>query len=532
MNSWPCEDVGRRNSTLGNKLECNGSLCKDLHGSFSLVPAVSPTRPQENVTSSSTQSGQLRDSAAGSPNKAPDEEEVLCDPKFGGGEPGAHQSPTGDQNMKQDQRERSCDPKSGLCKIDDDQEISQTASLLKFSGDVAKNDEKENPMQKSKPLCDTWEPRFDLCDMAGEVRILGNSSSVLFVDVDPSRPAANESWRIRPYARKGDNAALEHVRQVLVSSLPAQGGAAACAVHHDVPAIVFSISGYTGNFFHDFTDVLVPLFLTSRPFNGEVQFLITDYKWWWVNKYRLILEQLTRYDIIDFDKEHKVHCYPRAVVGLRRHKELSIDPSKPPQGFSMVEFARFMRTAFSLERDTVTRAGSGRKPRLMIISRKRTRSLVNVGKVVQMAQKVGFEVVVGEMGFSSDVASFARLVNSCDVLMGVHGAGLTNLIFLPTNGTLIQIVPWGGLEWISNLDFGQPAVDAHLTYLQYTIKAEESTLIQQYPRDHPVFKNPFSIHRQGWDALRSIFLDKQNVRLDVKRFRSLLQQVLSNLLRQ
>ena len=47
-----------------------------------------------------------------------------------------------------------------------------------------------------------------------------------------------------------------------------------CTRNYSVPAVVFSTKGYAGNHFHDFTDVLIPLFQTLRHFKGEVQFLI------------------------------------------------------------------------------------------------------------------------------------------------------------------------------------------------------------------------------------------------------------------
>nr|GLL47539.1 uncharacterized protein LOC109163084 [Ipomoea trifida] len=36
-----------------------------------------------------------------------------------------------------------------------------------------------------------------------------------------------------------------------------------CTRNHNVPAVVFSTAGYSGNLFHDFSDLLIPLYLTS-----------------------------------------------------------------------------------------------------------------------------------------------------------------------------------------------------------------------------------------------------------------------------
>ncbi|KAJ1698764.1 hypothetical protein LUZ63_007276 [Rhynchospora breviuscula] len=144
---------------------------------------------------------------------------------------------------------------------------------------------------------------------------------------------------------------------------------------------------------------------------------------------------------------------------------------------------------------------------------------------IHVGEELGFEVVVNNTS-SHDVEEFAKTVNSFDVMMGVHGAGLTNEVFLPTNAVLIQIVPFGNLEGMSENDFGKGARNMMLKYLQYSIIEEESTLIDLYPRDHAVFRDPESIHRQGWAAMGEIYLNQQNVKLNITRFKPVLARAL------
>ncbi|KAL6007384.1 hypothetical protein ACLOJK_032881 [Asimina triloba] len=377
--------------------------------------------------------------------------------------------------------------------------------------------------------------------MQGDIRLQGNSSNIFFI---PSPQMGNvwagnmtDSWKIKPYARKGDRFAMGHVTEF--SLMPLAAGkfvdAPNCTANHSNPAIIFSITGYTGNLFHDFTDVLIPLFITSRQFHGDVQFVVTDAKPWWVRKYEPILKQLSRYETIDHEKDSRVvRCFPRAIVGLRSHKELGIDPSRSPNGYSMADFRAFLRGTYLLERERAIKISDRKlekKPRLLIISRKGTRRFTNEGEIVETAQRLGMEVVVTEARVQTRLADFARIVNSCDVMMGIHGAGLTNLVFLPSNAVVIQVIPLGGLEWYARLDFGGPSEEMELRYLEYRIGEEESSLIEQYPRDHPVIRDPISIHKKGWLALRSAYLDKQDVRLDVGRFKNTLLEALE-LLRQ
>ncbi|KAM3268779.1 hypothetical protein P3S67_030743 [Capsicum chacoense] len=101
-------------------------------------------------------------------------------------------------------------------------------------------------------------------------------------------------------------------------------------------------------------------------------------------------------------------------------------------------------------------------------------------------------------------------------------AGLTNMVFLPDNAVLIQLVPLGAMDHLAKRDFGDPAGEMNIKYLDYKIRVKESSLVEQYPLNHKVFKDPSSFFRKGWDVFRSIYLDKQNVKVDLKRFRSTL----------
>lgn len=381
---------------------------------------------------------------------------------------------------------------------------------------------------RKKPICDFSDRKSDVCESDGDVRIHGKSLSVVFVKPNQAgNPESKQSWQIKAYARKGDSSVMAEIKEV---SVKLSNGLEApnCTAYHNTTAIVFFNGGYNGNYFHDFNDVLIPLFITSRQFDGEVQFLVTHMLPWWVNKYHPILKKLSRYEIIDFDNDDRVHCYRHAIVGLHSHKDFSIDPSRAPNGYSMVDFSEFLRSAYSLKRDLPIKLGEHpeKKPRLLVISRGLTRRFANLEEIVQKATELGYEVVVAEARFDSNVTEYAQIVNSCDVMMGVHGAGLANLIFLPANAVMIQIVPFGGLERIARIDYGDPSKDRKLRYLEYSISAEESTLIDLYPKDHPVFTDPMSVHKSGWTAMGEIYLYKQNVRLDMGRFRPVLLKAL------
>lgn len=389
----------------------------------------------------------------------------------------------------------------------------------KPSNDVVLDQEQK----EEEPLCRVLKANADFCEIEGDVRVDSNSSTIFLIR--PRSSAA--SWTIQPYPRKG----IAFVKQWTVRVAAAADGGSntipKCTQNHPHPALLFSIGGFTGNHFHDFADLLFPLFTTSFHFQRNVHFLAADNKPWWLSKYRPLLHQLTRHDILDTDHEtHDVHCYSKLTAGLRFHRELVADPVS---GVSMSQFRQLLRQTYSLERKKAvvrTRGGASAKPRLMIVSRQRTRILINEDQVSRMARKLGYEVVSAESDVSTNLTKFAQLVNSCDVMMGVHGAGLTNMVFLPEKAVLIQVVPLGAIDIFAKLDFGDPSAGMNIRYLGYKIELKESSLLQRYPMDHPVIKDPLSIHKQGWDKLRQVYLHNQNVTIDVARFRPTLAKAL------
>ncbi|KAJ1282806.1 hypothetical protein BS78_03G079900 [Paspalum vaginatum] len=394
-----------------------------------------------------------------------------------------------------------------------------------------KQADREEPLREWKPLCDvTSNRRIDWCELAGDVRVLGANASVTLVappGADDDRAFHEESWSIKPYPRKADPNAMRNVRELTVRSVAGGAGAPACTDRHDVPALVFSDRGYTGNYFHAFTDVVLPLFLTARQYGGEVLLLVTDLQMWWWGKFLPVFRSLSNYEPVDLDKDPRVHCFRRVQVGLTSHDDFGIDPRRAPDGSSMLDFTGFMRAAYGLPRGAVALAPvRRRRPRLLVIARARTRRFLNTEEIVRGARKVGFEVVVSEGGH--EVAPFAELVNTCDAVVGVHGAGLTNMVFLPTGGVVIQVIPLGPLEFVASY-FRRPARDMGLRYLEYRIAPEESTLLDQYPRDHPVLTDPGSIKAKDWVSFMGVYLFKQDVRLDMKRFRPVLKKALARL---
>jgi Glycosyltransferase 61 len=256
-------------------------------------------------------------------------------------------------------------------------------------------------------------------------------------------------------------------------------------------------------------------------YNGEVLLVVENYVSQSIEKYRPYLTRISHYPIINLDTETRVHCFSSVQVGLENPGPLGYKFQNPQNDQAMKQFTHFIRESLSLKRSEVER---GKKPRLLMLLRKNTRSIINEDEVINLARDVGFEVVTADVETTIDFPRIAHIVNSCDVLMGIHGAGLANMLYLPTNGTVLQVTPFGYLKWVGRYDYGDPPRGFGLNYVEYEITLDESTLIEKYPRDHPILTDPKSIHKKGWQAVYDVYLWEQNVKLDVNRFRGTLEE--------
>ncbi|VAH71145.1 unnamed protein product [Triticum turgidum subsp. durum] len=278
---------------------------------------------------------------------------------------------------------------------------------------------RDQPQQPLPPLCDFSDRRSDVCDFTGDIRMEANASSFVVV-VDAATAA--QSHKVRPYPRKGDQTCMGRVPEITVrtASSSSTPPPPQCTRTHSVPAVTFSIGGYTGNIFHDFSDVLVPLYNTVHRYRGDVQLVMATVVPWWLVKYDKLLRELSRHAPLDLAAaaaKGETHCFRHAVVSLRAHRELIIERDRSPDGLATPDFTRFIRRALSLPRDAPTRLadGTGRKPRLLIIARHRTRILLNLGDMMRVAEEAGFEAVVSESDVGDSISRVGAEINSADV---------------------------------------------------------------------------------------------------------------------
>lgn len=388
--------------------------------------------------------------------------------------------------------------------------------------------------------CDRSHFRTNVCNMKGDIRTHSVSSSIFLYTSNHANESLDHEGeeengykqviqheKIKPYTRKWEASIMDTIGELsLISKNGNPGTNHHCDVKHEVPAVVFSTGGYTGNVYHEFNDGIVPLFITSQHFNKKVVFVILEYHNWWMLKYKDILAQLSDYPLIDFSGDRRTHCFPEAIVGLRIHDELTVDSSLMSGKKSIFDFRNLIDQAFTprvrfLEAQEKGRRlqerGKRRRPKLVILSRDGSRSITNENSIIQIAKKIGFRVQVLQPRSKTELAKMYMALNSSDVMIGVHGAALTHFMFMRPGSVFIQVVPLG-TDWAAETYYGDPAKKLDLNYIGYKILHRESSLSFKYDKDDPIIKNPRSVTKKGWQYTKEIYLEGQNVRLDMKRF--------------
>ncbi|GLT95935.1 hypothetical protein SLE2022_135880 [Rubroshorea leprosula] len=444
-----------------------------------------------------------------------------------------------------------------------------------LAADMSVNVPPCSSVSDGKICCDRVHFRTDVCIMKGDVRTHSASSSIFLygsrnsnrfisyvshlVDDDNEKEHGEfQHEKIKPYTRKWETSVMDTIDELdLILMREILGVHHHCDVNHDVPAIVFSTGGYTGNLYHEFNDGILPLYITSQHLNKKVVFVMLEYHNWWIMKYGDILSHLSEYPAIDFTGDNRTHCFPKAIVGLRIHDELTVDSSLMTGNKSIVDFRNLLDRAywprirgliqdeerdqqekllvsptsvFSLETTRKVQGDHPRKPKLVILSRNGSRAITNENLLVEAAERIGFQVEVLRPERTTELAKIYRALNSSDAMVGVHGAAMTHFLFMRPGSVFIQVIPLG-TDWAAETYYGEPARKLGLKYIGYKILPQESSLYDIYEKNDPVLRNPRSLTKRGWEYTKKIYLGGQTVRLDLKRFQKRLIQAYDHTIR-
>ncbi|VAH85516.1 unnamed protein product [Triticum turgidum subsp. durum] len=392
--------------------------------------------------------------------------------------------------------------------------------------------------------CDRSDFNTDVCFMAGEVRT--DAASLSFLLFPPQAPngtandanatVAEKEERVRPYTRKWEKHLMANIQEVrLRAARPDEADAHRCDVRHDAPALVMTAGGYTGNLFHAFNDGFLPAWLTVQHLRRRVVLAVLAYNPWWAGTFRELVSGLSDHHVIDLLHDKRTHCFPGAIVGTRFHGILAVEPARTKDNRTLVDFHDFLAGGYkddSTPPEATQQQQQPRRPRLGLYSRKGTRVIENEAAVARLAESVGFDVSILETANGAPLSSEYAAVSACDVLVGVHGADLTKLLFLrPRRAALLQIAPLG-VPHVARGCYEKATAMMEMQYEQYDAAANESSLVRKYPADDVVLRDPEAATRErGWDLTARVYLGGQNVSLDLGRFGDTLRRLHSRALR-
>lgn len=288
-------------------------------------------------------------------------------------------------------------------------------------------------------------------------------------------------------------------------------------VGHSETCPVF-LPGYSGNIFHDFNEVLLPLFQSVHSYNGEVVIIIVDLKgkWWFRSEEEIgdsILGAMTNYPIRllgrpeDLDgSPQAVDCFSQVLVGTPHNLCLYDEEggaearSEQKAGVRLRDFGNFLQRRFGFPDQDFTvgvKFTAEKRPVLGFVQRLSTRKLTNLDECIALAEATGFRVVV--IHFEElPPKEVVRIMRQLDVFVGVHGAAFTNLVFMRERGVVAQLMPWG--EYHDYLRVGREykniAFSLKCTYMEYKVPVNDSSLYAQYPEDDPVLVDPYGVWQQ------------------------------------
>ncbi|XP_074310900.1 xylan glycosyltransferase MUCI21-like [Silene latifolia] len=385
-------------------------------------------------------------------------------------------------------------------------------------------DEDKFQLKRTGLSCNS-ELEIEICIIIKQVRINTQSLNIYLSPSHETTQEIKEIKIIKPYAIENISRAMNKVQQIQIIQGKNSKNMPNCEHSHMVPMIIFSTGGFSENAFHDFNDIIIPLYLTSRHFRSQVRFLITDYRLTWVIKYGHILKQLSSYEFIKADKSNgSIHCFPGGVIGLKYHGFLGINSSMIPKGYKFDDFRQFLFETYDLKVNKLM-VKSSRRPVVVLISRKGSRMLLNEDEIVNMMVGLGFQVRIPTPDDMNNLEKLSSLVNQCRVMVGVHGAGLVNEVFLPKGAVVVQFIPVG-LMWQSISYYAEPTPKMGLKYLEYRVGFDESSLYESYSRNDLVIINPPSVYAKGFSVAKAIYLEEQNLRINVTKFKATMSHAL------
>ncbi|KAK9792050.1 hypothetical protein WJX73_006785 [Symbiochloris irregularis] len=258
----------------------------------------------------------------------------------------------------------------------------------------------------------------------------------------------------------------------IISRRNATQARAKCARWVEKPVLLYHGMPVDGNMYHFFTDNIMRVFATldetglldvdssiardHEPSSEEANLIILQaHLPSWTAKFHELFDHLTP-DQWSFPHGAGT-CYRTLIFGTNTAPAcyaLSTDQAAQDERTHIQ--LRFRRWAMAKQlhiddrdgRDIQHPPASNGRLQIRLISRGRndfgSRAILNEDEIVKaIQQRYADTVDVNIIKFNGSLSTAMLAMNATDLLIGVHGAGMTNILWLPPGSSVIQLMPYG-----------------------------------------------------------------------------------------
>ncbi|XP_078442654.1 xylan glycosyltransferase MUCI21-like [Wolffia australiana] len=348
-------------------------------------------------------------------------------------------------------------------------------------------------MKKNSFCCDRGSHVSDVCVLRGNVRTRPSSAAIFLYNnggpTNNSSPKNRPSMRlekIRPYPRNWDRGLMSTVDELAITVRGrSNGGGHNCDIVHRVPAVVFSVGGgEEDDLDREFSDGLIPLYITSRHYHRRVVFLIVNYRAAWRAKYDHVLSRLSAYPPIDFFGDNRTHCFPEVTVGLHSHGDLLVDQTQTiSANQSINDFRRLLDEAYRprirfFEGRAKGASVADSAPKLVIIFGGGSAAVENKAKLVGLCKEMGFQVLKLRLDRTTELAKIYWALNSTDAVLSAEGSALAHLLFMRPGSVFINVMTQGTKKTMET-QYEELAKEIGVVYKSYKLEISEMLVSEE-----------------------------------------------------
>ncbi|EPZ32766.1 Glycosyltransferase AER61 domain-containing protein [Rozella allomycis CSF55] len=228
---------------------------------------------------------------------------------------------------------------------------------------------------------------------------------------------------------------------------------------------------YRRNLFHTLNDSLMNIFALSKEFfNGQPVSIVSlnkDPISSWPFGYFF-----KNYTIIELPQNtDETVCFESLAIGCSPYLDAYTTLMKPQW---MKEFRKTFLDNLKGPETHSNEIAALKENIAYIVSRKKNRRIMNENEIISLLKKYGYSASLLKPEKHKPY-EIKTILSKAKLLIGVHGAGLTNMIFLSEKASIIQIYPYGMKIDENGIIYKRLAKSLNLNYYEWYNKHINNT---------------------------------------------------------